>query len=147
MHVRTQIRHRFRDVLDAALSSSYVIYGGRKRARNDTGQALVNIVSLNDQQSLPETQGDARIRTASIYVRVQRSGVGDALDDQLDADEVAVTEAIMAADWSDLLEELPESVQTNSSDSGEAGRDVSEVVIRFDCEYRIDRFDLETAIP
>lgn len=147
MHVRTQIRHRFRDVLDAALPSSYVIYGGRKRARNDTGQALVNIVSLNDQQSLPETQGDARIRTASIYVRVQRSGVGDALDDQLDADEVAVTEAIMAADWSDLLEELPESVQTNSSDSGEAGRDVSEVVIRFDCEYRIDRFDLETAIP
>lgn len=146
-HIRTQIRHRFRDVLDTALGTGYVVKGSRrKRPANDTGVALITVLSLNDAQNTPETMGDARVRIASIYVRIQRTGVSEALDDALDADEVVVTEAVLATDWSDLLEEQPESVRTMSSDSGEAGRDVSELVIQFDCEYRLDRHDLETPI-
>lgn len=145
-HIRTQIRHRFRDILADGLPTGYVVAASRKGSRNDTGAALVNVLSLNDQQGQIETMGDARVRTASIYVRVQRSGIGDALDDALDADEVLINGLVLAADWDDLLEAPPENTQVNSSDSGDAGRDVSELVIRFDCEYRLDRHDLETPI-
>ena len=146
-HVRTQIRARFSTLL-AALGATYEVTASRKRPKNiDHGIALVNIRCLNDQTQAREVQSDLRIRIASVYVRIQRSGSGDALDDTLDADEVAVVDAILGAEWADLLEEPPELLQTNFSDDGAGELDIAEIVMRFDCEYRVDRTDLENVFP
>ena len=145
-HVRTQIRHLFRDLLTAALGPEYQVESSRKGSRNATAKAFVTIRATDDSTDPVETQGNARVRVASVYVRVQRAGSGPTLDDALDADEVAVSDAILGGDWSDLLQTDPELARVSIAYSGEAGIDAGEVAIQFDCEYRVSRYDLETAI-
>ena len=146
-HMRKQIRDAFKAVLDAALpSATYKVYSSRHYARNHTpGVAIVDMRFLNDQQQEIETLGDDRTRIASLYIRVQRSEEESALDDAMDADDVLITSAVMAADWSGLLEQEPEQLQTNFSDDAQSAA-IGALVMRFDCEYRIDKSDPETRI-
>jgi len=146
-HMRTQIRSRFKSVLEAALGSGYEVYASRKSSWNHTsGVALVDMRILNDQTQAREVMGDARAHTASLYVRVQRSAPETGLDDALDADDVKITLAVEGEDWSDLLEEEPELVQVNTADDAEGGRAIGAIVLRYDVEYRIDKTDPETRI-
>lgn len=146
-HIRTQIRARFKSVLEAALGAGYEVHASRKSSWNHTsGTALVDMRILNDQTQAREVMGDARARTASLYVRVQRSAPEEDLDDALDADDLAVNLAIEAEDWSDLLEEDPELMQVNAADDTEGGRAIGAIVLRYDVEYRIDKSDPETRI-
>lgn len=146
-HIRTQIRTAFKAALDAALDSSYTVYASRKYALNIVdGEALVDMRFLNDQTQEREVMGDARVHVGSLYIRVQRVETEDALDDALDADEVAIVDAIEAADFSALLEEDPELLQVNFSDNAGAGQAIGAIVIRYDVEYRINKSDPETAI-
>lgn len=146
-HMRTQIRERFKSVLDAALSSAtYDVYASRKYARNHTpGKAIVDMRFLNDQTQAREVMGDARTHVGSLYIRVQRSEEESALDDALDADEVAIVDAVEAATWTDLLEEDPELLQVNFADDAQ-GLAVGAIVMRYDVEYRIEKTDPETRI-
>lgn len=147
-HMRTQIRHRFKQVLDATLGSGYEVFASRKYSWNHKpGVALVDMRILNDQTQEREVMGDLRAHTASLYIRVQRSAEESALDDALDVDEVAITAALETTDWSDLLEEDPELLQVNFADDAEGGRAIGALVLRYDCEYRIDKSDPETRIP
>ena len=86
----------------------------------------------------------SRRHVASLYVRVQRAAPEDQIDDLLDADEVTVNTALLAHDWTGLLEEDPELKQTNWSDSNEGGQIIGAIVIRYDIEYRVSQSDLET---
>lgn len=146
-HMRKQIRDRFKSVLEAALpSTDYTVYAARHYARNHTpGVAIVDMRFLNDQQQEIETLGDDRVRIGSLYIRVQRSAEESALDDALDADDVLITSVIMDADWSDLLEQEPEQLQTNFADDAQ-GAAIGALVMRFDVEYRINKSDPETRI-
>lgn len=147
-HARSQIRGRFASVLTAALPSGYAVFSSRKYPRNYVeGEAVVDITIQNDQTQLREVMGDQRVHIASVYVRVQR-GTGDetTLDDALDADEVRIVAAVEAASWSDLLEEDPELLQVNFSESADGGVAIGGLVMRFDVEYRIDKSDPETII-
>ena len=147
-HIRTQIRQRFKTVLEASLGVGYEVYASRKSTWNHTaGTALVDMRILNDQTQAREVMGDARARTASLYIRVQRSAPEDELDDALDADDLAITLAVEGEDWSDLLEEDPELMQVNTADDAEGGRTIGAIVLRYDLEYRIDKSDPETRIP
>jgi len=146
-HMRTQIRQRFKSVLGAALGSGYEVYASRKSSWNHTpSTALVDMRILNDQSQGYEVMGPERVHTASLYIRVQRSAPEDELDDALDADEVAIVNAVETEDFSDLLEEDPELLQVNTSDDAEGGRAIGAIVLRFDCEYRIEKSDPETRI-
>ena len=152
-HVRTQIRAEFKAVLDVALPlTDYRVFASRKSAINHKAtHATVDMRFLNDQTRQAETMTtaddeQARIHVASLYIRVQRSATEETLDDLLDADEVIVVEAVSAYDWSGLLEEEPELVQANFSDSGEAGRILGAIVLRYDLEYRINKHDPQTII-
>lgn len=146
-HVRTQIRERFKAVLDAALPSSYVVFASRKYAWNTKpGQTLVDMRFLNDQTRDREVMGDERIHVASLYIRVQRALDESEIDDALDEDEIAIVDAVEAEDWSDLLEEDPELLQVNFADDAEGGRAIGAIVLRYDVEYRIDKADPETRI-
>jgi hypothetical protein len=146
-HVRTQIRHRVRDTLDAGLPATYLVAASRKARRNATpDDAHVNIRVLNDQGREIETQGSERIRVASVYIGVVRQGTGDALDDALDADEVIINDLIYSVSWDDLLEFLPMLMQVNFTESGEGEKDTSQIVLRYDMEYRVDYDDLETVV-
>jgi hypothetical protein len=149
-HVRQQIRNQFKTVLDAQLSSDYVTYSSRKSAVNhDPSKVLIDMRFLNDQTRQRETmQGgnNARVHVASLYIRIQRSAAEDQIDDLLDADEVAVVNAIDTHDWSSLLEEEPELIQVNFTDDPSGGYVLGAAVLRFDVEYRINRNDPETVI-
>lgn len=146
-HIRTQIRQRFKAVLDAALPlADYAVFSSRHYAKNhDPTKALVDMRFLNDQTSEIETMSDDRVHVASLYVRVQRSEDEADLDDALDADEVAVVTAIMSATWDDLLEDEPELLQANFADDAQ-GRALGAIVLRFDVEYRIDKTDPQTRV-
>jgi hypothetical protein len=146
-HIRTQIRNRFKTVLDDALPASYVVFASRKYAWNTkTGQTLVDMRFLNDQTRERETMGDERIHVASLYIRVQRALEESQLDDALDEDEIAMVAAIEGENWLDLLEEDPELLQVNFADDAEGGRAIGAIVLRYDVEYRIDKSDPETRI-
>lgn len=146
-HIRTQIRTRFATILTAALGAGYDVFSSRKYAVNVTpGRALVDMRFLNDQTQEREVMSDARVHVASLYIRVQRPAQETDMDDTLDADELAVVSAIEAEDFTDLLEEDPELLQVNFSDSAEGGQIVGAIVIRYDVEYRIDKTDPETRI-
>jgi hypothetical protein len=145
-HVRTQIRHRFRSVLVAALDDTYDIDASRKSKRNVTVGAFVNIVTANDQNAGRDTMGNAMRHVLSVYVRVQRTGSRAALDDTLDADEIAINGAIIAANWLDLTLDTPILVQSNSSSEADGERELTELVIRFDVEYLVNHNDLTTPI-
>jgi len=147
-HVRTQIREQFKTVIETALpSAGYDVFASRRYARNDTGKATVDMAISNDQTQAREVMGDARIHIASLYIRVQRGAQETLLDDLLDADEVAVVEAVAAHDWSGLLEEDPELVQVNFTESDETGVAFGGIILRYDIEYRINKDDPETIIP
>lgn len=153
-HVRQQIRAAFKSALTDATnglsSDTYTVYSSRKSAVNhDPDSVLVDMRFLNDQTAQRETMmGDdnARVHTASLYIRVQRSGREEAIDDALDQDNVEIINAIDAYDWSNLLEEEPELVQVNFADDAGGGFVLASMVLRFDCEYRISRNDPETVI-
>ncbi len=147
MHIRRQIRERFKTVLEAALpGAGYVVYASRKYDWNhQSGKALVDMRFLNDQTQQRETMGDERVHIASLYIRVQRSAPEETLDDTLDADEVAIVDAVETAVWTDLLEEDPELLQVNFSDDAQ-GRALGVLVMRYDVEYRILKSDPETRI-
>lgn len=146
-HVRTQIRNRFKTVLDGALPASYIVFASRKYAWNTkTGQTIVDMRFLNDQTRERETMGDERIHVASLYIRVQRALEESQLDTALDDDEIAIVAAIEAENWLDLLEEDPELLQVNFADDAEGGRAIGAIVLRYDVEYRIDKSDPETRI-
>lgn len=143
-HIRTQIRAAMKIALDANLPvGQYEVYASRKYARNHTSKATVDMQFLNENITR-ETNGTERIRISSLYLRVQRSGAEDALDDALDVDEVNITAVIEAMDWSALLEESPELVQVNFSDNAETGLALGALVMRYDVEYRADKDDPET---
>lgn len=148
-HVRTQIRAAAKAALDAALPvADYRTFASRKSALNhDPNVATVDMQFLNDQTRVPEVTGDARIHIGSLYIRIQRSALEETLDDLLDQDEVEVVAALEAHDWSSILEEPPELIQSNFADDGSAGHVLGVLVLRFDVEYRINRNDPETAIP
>lgn len=146
-HIRTQIRTAFKAALDAALPATYDVYASRKYALNIVdGRAMVDMRFLNDQTNEQETMSDARVHTGSLYIRVQRTDIESGIDDALDEGEVAIVNAIEAADFSSLLEEDPELMQVNFSDNAEAGQVIGSIVMRYDVEYRIDKTDPETAI-
>jgi len=151
-HVRTQLREAFKDVLTAALpSNEYRIFASRKSALNHISDiATVDMRFLNDQTRQGETMRRddtyARIHIPSLYIRVQCSATEETIDNVLDAHEVRIVAAIEAHDWSDLLEEEPELVQTNFSDDGTTGRILGAIVLRYDLEYRINKNDPEQVI-
>ena len=151
-HVRTQIRHLVRNTLAAQLNpNDYVIYTSRRNSKNVTGGvAVIDIRCSNDQvrdEEVQYTDGPVDIRVASIYIRLARTGYGDTLDDQLDADEVLINGHIMDADWSSLCEEPPKPVQFNFASDGSGEQDYVEIVMRYDFEYRVLRSDPTTPVP
>ena len=142
-HVRTQIRDTMASVLTAALPATYRVYASRKYPQNLGAKALIDMRFLNENIE-GTTMGDERTRTASLYIRCHRGAAETELDNLLDADEVAISDAIMDHDWSALLEEQPELVQVNFTDDASGGTVIGAIVLRFDLEYRVSQFDLET---
>jgi len=143
-HIRTQIREAMQTALDTNLpAGQYDVYASRKYARNHTGKAAIDMRFLNENITR-ETMGAERIRISSFYLRVQRSEAEADLDDALDVDEVNVIAAVVATDWSALLEEEPELVQVNFSSDAETGLALGGLVMRYDVEYRADYDDPET---
>ncbi len=145
-HVRAQIRQAFRTALTAHLGSSYDVYSSRKSAINhDPEKIVIDMRIMNDQVREQETMtigsDNARIHVASVYLRVQRSGREEEIDDALDEDEVKVVNAIDLYVWDHLLEEEPELIQVNFSDDASGGYILGSMVLRFDVEYRINRND------
>jgi hypothetical protein len=146
-HIRTRLRNRFRDALQLGLGAEYDVYASRKTKRNHTpGVTLVDMRFLNDQTREEETMSDDRIHIASLYIRIQRSGDEDTIDDDLDEDELRVTSIVRNIDWSDILEEQPEQMQANFADDADAGLILGAIVLRYDLEYRIDIDDPTTTI-
>lgn len=147
-HARTQIRARFKSVLEAALPANYIVFSSRKYARNYVAnQVIIDMQISNDQTSQREVMGDERIHVASLYIRAQRGTADETmLDDALDADEVRIVAAIEAASWGDLLEEDPELLQVNFTENADGGVAVGGLVMRYDLEYRIAKSDPETFI-
>jgi hypothetical protein len=151
-HVRTQIRERFKTELENRLpSGQYEVFASRKYAiNNKPDKAVVDIRISNDQTMVREVMYESgngpRIHTASLYVRVQRTDDESQIDDSLDVDEVNIVNALSAVDWSDLLEEPPELLQVNFADDERAGRILGVIILRFDCEYRIDASNPELVI-
>lgn len=142
-HVRSQIRDTMASVLTAALGPTYRVYASRKYPQNLGTRALVDMRFMNENLE-QTTMGDERTRTASLYVRCHRGASEATIDDLLDADEVAISDAIMSHDWSALLEEEPELMQVNFSDDAGGGTPIGAIVLRFDLEYRVSKYDLET---
>jgi hypothetical protein len=152
-HVRTQIRNAFKAALEAHPSATgYTVFASRKYSLNVTDDhGFVDIMASNDQTEVARsTMGvtrKARMHTLSVYIRVQRNAASDDLDDLLDDDELFVVDAVHAYDWTGLLEEEPELLQTNFIDSNDSrGTAVGTIVIRFDVTYRIEYDDPETVI-
>lgn len=147
MHIRSQLRREFKEVLESVLPpSEYRIFASRKTSINHrTSHANVDMRFLNDQTRQLETMDDhgdeARIHVPSLYIRVQRSAPEERLDDLLDDDEVLIVTAIAEYDWGHILEEQPELVQANFSDDGTTGHILGAIVLRYDLEYRINKHD------
>lgn len=139
-HVRTQIRHRFRDVIDTHLPQpGYAVFASRKFARNHRQATAIVDISITNVAVSQQTMGDERTHVASLFVRVQRSAKEDSLDDLLDADEVLITEAIEQTEWDDLLEEEPELVEILFAEDSDSENTVGAIMLRYDVEYRIDK--------
>jgi hypothetical protein len=143
-HIRTQIRDAMAVVLTAALGANYNVYASRKYPRNLGTSALVDMRFQNENIE-PVTMGDLRTRTASLYIRCQRGATEATIDDLLDADEIAIANAIEAQNWDGLLMEQPELVQVNWTDDASSGTAIGGIVLRYDLEYRATTTDFETA--
>lgn len=142
-HVRTTIREQVRNLIAAAIPTADV-YASRRYAKNLTSRPLIDVKCLNENVER-EVMGSTRRHVVSLYVRVQRGVSETTMDALLDADEIAVNAAIMAYNWSALLDEMPELKQVNWSDSDEGGELVGSVIMRYDMEYRTSQYDFETA--
>lgn len=141
-HVRTTVRNAIKAVLVTALPG-FDVFASRKTARNVLARPMIDMRFLNVNID-HDTMGDSRRHVASLYIRVQRAAPEDQIDNLLDVDEVAINTALLAHDWTGLLEEDPELKQTNWSDSNEGGQIIGAIVIRYDIEYRVSQSDLET---
>lgn len=150
-HVRKQVREAFKTALENYLDASYTVYASRKSPKNfDPDETVIDMRIMNDQTRMQETMTtstqDARVHVASVYVRVQKTGREDEIDDLLDDDEVKIVAAIETFNWEGLLEQPPEIVQVNFSDDAEGAYVLGAMVVRIDVEYRISRDDPETVI-
>jgi hypothetical protein len=142
-HVRTQIRQAFKDALIDALDDEYEVFASRKYKMNLSERPMVDM-RFASVDITAQTMGDLRTHTGSLFIRVQRTATGDDIDDLLDQDEVNVTAAIEAVDWSDLLEEDPELQAVSWADDADGEVPVGMIVLRYDIEYRIAKNDPET---
>lgn len=147
MHVRSQLRRRFKDVFERELpANGYTVFASRKSAINhDPGRAFVDMRFQNDQTRQPEVMDQSgrepRLHVVSLYIRVQRSENEEVIDDLLDDDEVRIVEAIHSEYWLDMLEDEPELVQVNFSDNASSGQTLGSIILRYDLEYRINKDD------
>ena len=150
-HIRTQIRHRFAEVVRTYLDDlepdfEYEVNSDRRYPKRfEEGTYYVDMMVLNENIS-QSTMGEERDHEPSFYIRVQTIGPEGELTDRLEAFEVLVLAAIFESDWSDLCEETPEYVQWNTSDDFDNADAAMTMIMRFDCEYRVDRNDVETTI-
>lgn len=142
-HVRTQIRDAFKTALVAALNADYDVFASRKYKLNMVDRPMVDM-RFASVDITAQTMGDLRTHTGSLFIRVQRMATGDDIDDLLDQDEVNVTAAIEAVDWSSLLEEDPELKAVSWADDADGEVPVGMIVLRYDIEYRIAKNDPET---
>lgn len=152
-HARVQIRRFTKEILVASLkpSENYDIFSSRKSAVNhDPGTTLIDMQILNDQVRQDEVlcvdDGQPDIHVASLYVRIQKSGPEDDIDDLLDSEAAKVEQALLMHNWEGLLEEPPELIQTNFSSASEGGVVLASLSLRFDMEYRIYQHDPYTII-
>ena len=142
-HVRTQIRQAFQTALVDALDNDYDIFASRKYKLNMSDQPMIDM-RFNAVDITAQTMGDLRTHKGSLFIRVQRMATSDDIDDLLDQDEVNVTAAIEAVDWSSLLEEDPELQAVSWADDADGEIPVGMIVLRYDIEYRIAKNDPET---
>jgi hypothetical protein len=142
-HVRTQIRQAFRDALIDALDDDYDVFASRKYKLNMVERPMIDM-RFNSVEINAQTMGDLRTHSGRLFIRVQRMATGDDMDDLLDQDEVNVTAAIEAVDWSSLLEEEPELKEVSWADDAEGEVPIGMIVLRYDIEYRIAKNDPET---
>lgn len=142
-HVRTLIRQAFKDALADALEDEYDVFASRKYKLNMTDRPMVDM-RFASVDITAQTMGDLRTHKGSLFIRVQRMATGDDMDDLLDQDEVNVTAAVNAVDWSSLLEEDPELQGVTWADDADGEVPVGMIVLRYDIEYRIDKNDPET---
>ena len=142
-HVRTQIRDAFKAALTDALEADYDVFASRKYKLNMVDRPMVDM-RFASVDITAQTMGDLRTHTGSLFIRVQRMATGDDIDDLLDQDEVNVTAAIEAVDWSPLLEEDPELKAVSWADDADGEVPVGMIVLRYDIEYRIAKNDPET---
>lgn len=147
-HVRTQIRHRIKQALDDELPQNYRVFASRKYPRSVVaGQPIVDMRISNDETLDQETQGTDRDHEASLFIRVQRNGLEESIDDLLDTDEVLVVKALQTVLWGDLLEdqEVLEPNNVSFDDNAQGNEVVSSIIIEFKIIFRIDFTDPETA--
>lgn len=142
-HVRTQIRAAIQAALQAGLGVDYDIFASRKYKLNMLEKPMIDLRFSNVDISV-QTMGTLRTHNATFFVRVQRMATGDDMDDLLDQDEVRVTAAIEAADFSTLLEQDPELTQVVWADDADGEVPIGMIVLRYDIEYRIAKDDPET---
>lgn len=142
-HVRTQIRQAFKDALIDALDDDYDVFASRKYKLNMVERPMIDM-RFNSVDINAQTMGDLRTHSGRLFIRVQRMATGDDMDDLLDQDEVNVTAAIEAVDWSSLLEEEPELKEVSWADDAEGEVPIGMIVLRYDIEYRIAKNDPET---
>lgn len=142
-HVRTQIRDAFKAALVAALNADYDVFASRKYKLNMVDRPMVDM-RFASVDITAQTMGDLRTHTGSLFIRVQRMATGDDIDDLLDQDEVNVTAAVEAVDWSSLLEEDPELKAVSWADDADGEVPIGMIVLRYDIEYRIAKNDPET---
>lgn len=142
-HVRTQIRQAFKDALIDALDDEYDVFASRKYKLNMVERPMIDM-RFNSVDISAQTMGDLRTHSGRLFIRVQRMATGDDMDDLLDQDEVNVTAAIEAVDWSSLLEEEPELKEVSWADDADGEVPIGMIVLRYDIEYRIAKNDPET---
>jgi hypothetical protein len=142
-HVRTQIRAAFLSALEAQLSADYDLFASRKYKLNMVDRPMLDM-RFSSVDITAQTMGDLRTHTGALFIRVQRMATGDDIDDLLDQDEVNVTAAIEAVDWSNLLEQDPELTNVMWADGAEGDVPVGMIVLRYDVEYRVAKNDPET---
>jgi hypothetical protein len=142
-HVRTQIRQAFKDALIDALDDDYDVFASRKYKLNMVERPMIDM-RFNSVDINAQTMGDLRTHSGRLFIRVQRMATGDDMDDLLDQDEVNVTAAIEAVNWSSLLEEEPELKEVSWADDAEGEVPIGMIVLRYDIEYRIAKNDPET---
>lgn len=146
MHVRSQIRHRVIEGLSDGLLAHYRVFGSRRFALNRTEAAPIVDVRFTGVDIETHVMGDVRLNTAAMQIRVTRTGPSDTLDDDLDADEVAVTAALASVDFADLLEERPELVRIGFAEDGQTGEPLGAIVMQYRVEWRAKRNDPESAL-